>query len=494
MDNDGYVKDAPYRIAFQSAQTPAHLAMVCAMAGVQWALRDDLRVADLGCGRGYVVNTLAAANPGWQVFGMDHSPVQLAEATAVAAQAGLPNARFIETDLGALTQEDIARLPTLDVVMLHGVWTWVADAVRQGILRLLARKLAPGALVYVGYNALPAAGADFALQRLLRQWAAPVQRAAGSVAAAEHAMAQLRQHAGQLRLPQTAMLQRLMSAPPVLEPAFVAHEFLTEHWRPVFHDDLCAALATAKLEFVGSSNLFEALPQLFMAPGTQAAASTLSGDTGSELLKDLLLPRSFRADVFIRGARRITAQPALDAVVLAACKSWPPQCPTLHTGVSEAALPSALWRRLGAALQKGPLPLGDLRHRADAGTQHPGELLALLVGTGCVVPVFGGTPGEQALATAARFNAVAASRYSEGGQARGHFALACPSAAGGVPADALDLALAAVLARPQQGQGVEELARAMAPQAAEASCAELAGRIASRWPALRPAWSGLHIV
>ncbi len=492
MDIDGYVKDAPYRIAFQSAQTPAHLAMVCAMAGVHWELRDDLRVADLGCGRGYVVNTLAAANPGWQVIGMDHSAVQLAEAAAVASQAGLSNARFVEADLGALTQEDLDRLPTLDVVMLHGVWTWVSDAVRQGILRLLARKLAPGALVYVGYNALPAAGADFALQRLLREWAAPVQRSVGSVVAAEHAMAQLRRHAGRLRLPPTAMLQRLVSDPPALEPAFVAHEFLTEHWRPVFHGDLCEALAAAKLAFVGSCNKFEALPQLFMAPDTLEPAP-LDSAAGAELLKDLVLPRSFRADVFIRGARPVAPQQALDKLVLAACRPWPAQSPTLHTGVSEATLPASLWQRLSAALEQGPLPLGELRSRADAVAQHPGELLALLAGTGCVVPVFRGPPDEAAHAAAARFNAVAAARYAEGGRGRGHFALACPRAAGGVPADALDLALAAALGNAQQGQGADELALAMAPQADADSLANLAGQIATRWPALRPVWSGLHI-
>jgi SAM-dependent methyltransferase len=420
--------------------------------------------------------------------------VQLAEATATAAQAGLTNARFVECDLGTITDADIDRLPALDVVMLHGVWTWVSDAVRQGILRLLARRLAPGGLVYIGYNALPAAGADLALQRLLRQWAAPLQGAVGSVRAAEHAMVQLRQHAGGLRLPQTAMLQRLLHDPPLLEPAFVAHEFLTSHWRPVFHGDLCDALAAAKLEFVGSSNLFEALPHLFMEAPTKAVAASWPDRSGNEFLKDLCLPRTFRADVFVRGARRINPLAALDSLVLAACRPWPEQSPPLHTGVSEAALPAPLWQRLGAALQEGPLALGELRHRAGAGTLHPGELLALLVDTGQVVPVFRGSVGAAAAAVAAQFNAVAAERHAGGGQAPGHFALASPAAGGGVAADALNLALAAALARLPGEPDAHRLAQALAPGADAGVHQLLADRIQDRWPALRPVWAGLGLL
>ena len=491
MGTDGYVTDASYRVAFQAAQTPAHLAMVCAMAGVHWSMRDDLRVADLGCGRGYVVNTLAAANPGWQVVGLDHNPAQLAEATATAAQAGLSNARFLESDLGAMTDADIDRLPAFDVVMLHGVWTWVSDAVRQGILRLLARRLAPGALVYIGYNALPAAGADFALQRLLRQWAMPIQRTGGSIQAAEYAVAQLRQHAGRLRLPQTAMLHRLLSDPPVLEPAFVAHEFLTTHWRPVFHGDLCDALVAAKLEFVGSSNLFEALPHLFMEVDTQATVASLQDDNGTELLKDLCLPRTFRADVFVRGARRIDARQALDSLVLAACRRWPEQSPPLHTGVSEVALPAELWQRLGATLSDGPLPLGELRMRAGA-QLHAGELLALLAGTGQVLPLF--RRSVRSSAAAARFHGVVADRHAAGGQALGHFALASPAAAGGVPADALDLAIAAALTRFPGEPDAQALAQAMAPAVPAEEREALVGRIHQRWPAQRKLWTGLGLL
>ena len=313
----GYAADVTYRVAFQAAQTPSHLAMVCAMAGVDWQPRARMQIADLGCGRGYVVNTLAAANPDWTVLGFDHNPVHVAEGMQTAARAGLGNALFQEADLATISDAELDRIPPLDVVMLHGVWSWVSDAVREGIVRLLSRRLKPGGLAYLGYNALPGSGADFGLQRLLRHLAA---QAGGS---AEAAMQRLREIAPALPLQPTAMLKRLLADPPVLEPGFVAHEFLTDHWRPVFQEDLAAALLPAKLDFVGSCNLFEALPNLYCEASEMALLTGLPEGAPREFLKDLCLPRGFRADVFVRGARR------MDPVTPAApcpgkARSWAP--------------------------------------------------------------------------------------------------------------------------------------------------------------------------
>ena len=47
------------------------------------------------------------------------------------------NAQFIEADLATLT--NFGEIPEADIATLHGLWSWVADTVRSGIVRLLAR-------------------------------------------------------------------------------------------------------------------------------------------------------------------------------------------------------------------------------------------------------------------------------------------------------------------------------------------------------------------
>jgi SAM-dependent methyltransferase len=178
------VTASSYAIAWQAEHTPPHIALACAMAGIDWQPRPSMTVADLGCGRGYNANLLAAANPGWTVLGLDHDPSGIAEARQLAAQAGLSNSRFAEADLAGMSLAEIDSLPPLDIAIIHGVWSWVSDEVRAGIVRLLARRLKPGGVAYLGYNALPASGADMALQRLLRQLAGPFGTGAGEAAAA----------------------------------------------------------------------------------------------------------------------------------------------------------------------------------------------------------------------------------------------------------------------------------------------------------------------
>ena len=439
----GYAVGSGYGIHWQAAQTPAHIALVCAMAGVAWRPRERMAVADLGCGRGHTVNLLAAANPEWTVLGLDAEPAAVAEATGFAAHAGLANALFSETDLGSMEDAEIDRLPPLDVVMLHGVWSWVSDDVRAGIVRLLARRLKPGGVVYVGYNALPAAGADFALQRLLRHLAGPFGVGEGeAAAAASRAMERLRALAPGLPLPRTPMLERLLAEPPVLEPGFVAQEFLTAHWRPVFHADLARAMAPARLSFVGSAHLFEALPGLFCDPPQMAAMAGLGEGGAREFMKDLCLPRTFRADVFIRGARPVNSVLALESLTLGACRALPMESPGLGTGASRAVLDPRVWERVAAALAKGPVSLGAIRAGLGDDPPHPAELLAVLSGTECVLPLWRGAGGGQA---ARRFNLAAAEAYGDAGT--GHFALASSMAAGGLPATAVELRQVSALLR-----------------------------------------------
>jgi len=480
----GYVADSTYAVAWQAAPTPAHLALVCAMAGVVWEPRKRMHVADLGCGRGYTANCLAASNPEWTVLGIDHSPVHIAEAMQTAGRAGLGNALFVEADLATMTDAELDRIPPLDVVMLHGVWTWVSDAVRAGIVRLLARRLKPGGIAYIGYNALPGAGADHGLQRLLRQLAGPVSEAPGAAAAAAGtAMERLRAIAPALKLPETAMLRRLLADPPILEPAFVAHEFLTEHWRPVFHGDLCAALEPAKLEFVGSSNLFEALAALVLDSTQLSILQGLPSGAPQEFLKDLCLPRAFRADVFVRGRRSTESSRALDRVMLAPSTPLPAESPILHVGTGKAALPQPIWESVAAVLNEAPHSIGDLRERIGEGAPHQAEILALLVGTDHALPVY--RPPERA-AAATRFNQVAAALHAPGGEGRGHFALASPVAAGGVPASALDLALvAALLAGAEPEALAHRLQPALRGEALGAATARIAERLEERVPVWR---------
>ena len=149
---------------------------------------------DIGCGRGLTVCLLAAANPGWEVIGLDLQPVHVAEAREIAAEAGLDNARFIEADLAELDEAAQPRPAARGRHRhLQRRLDLGADPVRQGIVALLKARLAPGGLLLMGYNALPGFADCIAMQRFLMEAARGVP--GGDAEKARAAFAVLRRHA-----------------------------------------------------------------------------------------------------------------------------------------------------------------------------------------------------------------------------------------------------------------------------------------------------------
>ena len=434
----GYVADSPYTFAYQAAQAPGNLAQICAMMGVEWQPTARLVMADIGCGRGYTVNTLAACNPGWTMLGLDYNPAHIAEAAALAEAAEIPNASFIEADLATMTDAEIDQLPELDVASLHGVWTWVADPVRAGIVRLLARRLKPGGLLYIGYNVLPGFGHDMALQRLLRHLAAQHRGSSPFRAGATIDAIRALHESKPANLVTTAMLKRLVDPENPLDPSYLAHEFLTEHWRPVFFEDLLADLAPAKLDYVGSATLQENSPDYLFGDEQRAAYDALPAGAPREFIKDLCLGRPFRRDVFIRGLRRCDPEVAMDRLVVAGCKLLGDESPKLGVQVGAAEIPAALWGSIAAALNEAPQTMGRLRRLTPDRHPNAAELLTVLSGTGCVLPALRETgPTDETR----RLNAAVASMYAVEGRHGGQYARASTVLAAGLPCTWLELAL-----------------------------------------------------
>ena len=485
----GYVADEPYTVSYQSGLAPAHLDLVCRIMGVVWEPPADAVICELGCGRGYSSLVLAAADPRRTVIGIDYNPAHIAEARSIAAEAKLDNVRFLDTDLAEVTDAEIDRLPEFDLVVTHGVWSWVGDPVRQGILRLLERRVKPGGVVHVSYNALPGFAQDLALQRLVRT-AAPLFRG-GSTSRAREAIGVARSlfEAGATHLHQTSLGKKMIATgDDELDPSYVAHEMLPEHWRPVFHADIAADMARARLEFVGSATLFENVPELCMTEAQRKVHATFPPGPGQELVKDLCLTRPFRRDVFMRGAQRVDRTMLLDSVLLG-LQVEDAEAPKLGVEVGAAEMPPEMAEPIMAALREGPQTLGRLRNLPPNRKPNAAELAVLLCGTPTCLPMVEVPPGAQA--AAARFNMAAARRYR--GALGPRLGVAAPGSGAAIPCHANELALAADAAAfpddtPQQR------AQRLAANRSEEGIAEVAAMIERVFADRMPVWRRFAVV
>lgn len=130
---------------------PAHLATIAHFHGMEPAPTATMRVLELGCGSGGNLIPMALQCPGAELVGIDLSARAIARAKAEAAELGLSNVSFHHLDIMAVSAE----LGRFDYILVHGVYSWVPEPVRQRILALFGELLMPQGIAYVSYNALP---------------------------------------------------------------------------------------------------------------------------------------------------------------------------------------------------------------------------------------------------------------------------------------------------------------------------------------------------
>src|SRR5215217_6613255 len=502
----GYPVAMTYPPAWHSFQSPAHLRMICALMGAAWDVGPDspLSIAEVGCATGYTASILAAGSPHWQVVGLDYSPAQITAARSLAARTGLSNVRFLEVDLAELDGRDLDALPEFDVVTVHGLWSWVSDSVREGIVRLLRRRLKPGGVALMTYNALPGAAGGLALWRLVRE---TLLRHGGDVGGLDAARKIVRDLVATeaVHLPPSSWRTLLIDEALSPRDGYLLHEFLTAHWRPEFFADVAHAIGGARCDFVGSATIDDNFPQLSLSPAQNALWEAADGDTMRQLLLDVCVPRAFRRDVFMRGLRRVPADAAVDEIVLAPAALWQNGEVVLRTQAGEARLPSHVMDQVLPALAENPHPVKSLRALPGCVSVTRSELLVMLVGSGLAVPLWrhsrSGPDWDGALAAARRLNAVAAEEMAPHGVGQGQMGLATPMLGGALRASALELAVARHaadrIARGMVPLEAGSIAAALLPGARApepAVLAELEEAVARVLRERLPIWRSFHVV
>ncbi|HTV01230.1 MAG TPA: class I SAM-dependent methyltransferase [Luteitalea sp.] len=145
--------DLPYRSSPIPWTSPDRLAVASLLHGGP-RLRSDApyRVLEIGCGDGSNLVALALHWPHATFVGLDNAAVPLATARERAETSGASNTTFIFSDIQSA---DAVVEGRFDIILAHGVFSWVPPTTRDALLTLCASRLGPGGLVYLNYNARP---------------------------------------------------------------------------------------------------------------------------------------------------------------------------------------------------------------------------------------------------------------------------------------------------------------------------------------------------
>lgn len=130
---------------------PAVTAVAAKLAGLDLRRPACANILEIGCASGHNLLPLAARWPDSHFTGIDFSSAAIHEARRRAVGAGLTNVEFIEADLSTFDPGE----DSYDFILAHGVYSWVPDDVRQGLLDFCRAHLSHEGIATISYNTLP---------------------------------------------------------------------------------------------------------------------------------------------------------------------------------------------------------------------------------------------------------------------------------------------------------------------------------------------------
>ena len=407
--SDGYFTDIQYTGHFYPELAPGFMAFACLRQGVRPpSLEPGATYLELGCGQGFGLNLLAAANPAMDFWGVDFHPGQIDNAVRLARAAGLSNIAFEDLSFAQMLSLPPGRLPKFDVVALHGIYSWISPENRAIVVQVLDRLLKPGGMVYVSYNCLPGWAPLVPLQRFVAEH---VARSTGDpetkvVGALKAALQLLEGDAGYFKTV-PSLRQRLEEALGQ-KPAYLVHEYLNDHSHPFFHADVARELDGARLSFAASANIADDLVKLAAPAPLQRQIQETQDRTWRQTLLDYAGDKPFRRDVFVRG-RNMLGQAEREAL-LAETRFTLLKAPgavsfEFPIPIGQVKGAPGVYRPIVEALAEGPRSYGELMRLAPFAGAQDGVLLqaiTLLVGGRQIHPVTEG--GELGGGPAAAFN------------------------------------------------------------------------------------------
>jgi SAM-dependent methyltransferase len=305
----GYVTDVGYTFGYHAGLNPLSTRLAFLRAGLEPPRVET--ACELGFGQGVSLAVHAAASSAhW--WGNDLLPehVRFARSLDSASGAGsvLVEATFEEF------AERTPGLPRFDFIGLHGVLSWISAQNRARIADFVRSHLAPGGVVYTGYNALPGWADLVPLRRLMTECAA-LAGSGGTIDRIDAALAftarLLDTHPLAVRAaPQVAgHFERLRHA----DRRYLAHEYFNRDWEPLYFTDVARLFGSAGLVHACPARLRDHLDALNLTDGQRRLLAEIADPALRETARDFVTNPRVRRDYWVRDARPLSADALREA-------------------------------------------------------------------------------------------------------------------------------------------------------------------------------------
>ena len=291
--------ELPYPGHVVPSADPTRLARASRTHGGPVPPTGAFALLELGCGDGTHLRHLAETYPRASLVGLDAAAGPLRAAEEAARDAGLGSIRFLCADLAEEVALD-GPAGGFHYVVAHGVYSWVDERARTGLLRLAARHLAADGLLYLSYNVRAGWIVRGITRELLRAATeAQVDDPAARVRAAREAATSMHAAIAGSDHPYHALLAGELERANDATDAYLFHELLAPANDAFDHPAVVAQVARHGLRYLCDARFDE--PEGSVPEGLREVLAGFD-DAQAEQAADLLGHRRFRAAVFCLAA------------------------------------------------------------------------------------------------------------------------------------------------------------------------------------------------
>jgi len=292
--------DVPYDGQAFATTHPSRLFTVGRLFGMTPPEVDRCRVLELGCAAGWNLLPMAERLPEAEFVGVDLSVGHIHEAREIAAACGVTNVRF---EQASILDVDL-QWGTFDYIIVHGVYSWVPDAVQRAILTICARQLTQNGIAYVSYNTFPGWHMRAMVRDMMQYHTRRFESPQVQIDEARALLEFLTREATRDE-PYRAMLQRELNAVQHAADSYLFHDHLEEINAPVYFHQFAARAQQHGLRYLGESRVTTMVAANLSEDARTTLQRIASDEIEAEQYMDFVRNRMFRETLLVHQSQKI---------------------------------------------------------------------------------------------------------------------------------------------------------------------------------------------
>lgn len=271
----------PYLSGARGATSIDRLGTLGRLLGMEVADPQHCRVLELGCGDGGNLIPMAVSFPNSEFLGVDLARTAVERGLGAIGELRIPNIRLVQGTFAAVGEDNDA----FDYVIAHGIYSWVPAEVRDQLLDVIRRVLAPNGVAFVSYNALPGSHMRGVLREMMLLHTRSITDPAEKIAQARELLAMLMRAPAQAGDVYRPLLQSEVGIAMQTSDFLLYHDDLSEVNQPFFFADFMADAQRHGLQFAAEAN--------FSQMSTESLPPDLAGQLAELGQRDLLAKEQY---------------------------------------------------------------------------------------------------------------------------------------------------------------------------------------------------------